>query len=188
MKKFVKILSLVFALCLTLTAVGCNLGLNHKTPTDNGYFYFVEIENGACYEIKAKDVNNLPSNIILPTTYEGKPVTQIAINGFAGSNITKISIPSGYKVIGGYAFSDCLNLSSIEWANTLTTISQGAFSGCTGLYNTIILPDSVTSVETRAFEYCSNLSVVDLGEKCSYYETSFSANIIVNGGNKIDKI
>ena len=74
MKKFVKILSLVFALCLSLSVFGCNLGVQRKTPTDVAYFNFVEIASGE-YEISVKDINNLPTQIILPSTYNGGVVT-----------------------------------------------------------------------------------------------------------------
>ena len=105
MKKFVKILSLVFALCLSLSVFGCNLGVQRKTPTDVAYFNFVEIASGE-YEISVKDINNLPTQIILPSTYNGGVVTKIAMQGFAGANITKIAIPSGYLVIA-LLFSSC---------------------------------------------------------------------------------
>lgn len=179
MKKFVKILSLVFALCLSLSVFGCNLGVQRKTPTDVAYFNFVEIASGE-YEISVKDINNLPTQIILPSTYNGGVVTKIAMQGFAGANITKIAIPSGYLVIGGYAFEDCRNLSTIEWADTLQELQQGCFSGCTGLYETIILPKSVNKIGARAFEMCTNLQVVDLDANCVYDSTSFDSGVVIN--------
>lgn len=180
MKKFVKILSLVFALCLSLSVFGCNLGVDHKTPTAETYFNFTEIAGEDAYIISVKDVNNLPTQVILPTTYNNKPVTQIAMRGFAGAKLTKIAIPSGYTIIGGYAFENCKNLQTIEWADTLTTISQGAFSGCTGLYQTIILPKSIKTIEARAFELCTNLLVVDLAQDCVYQPNSFESTTTIN--------
>ena len=179
MKKFVKILSMVFALSLTFTIFGCNLGVSHKNPTADSYFNFTLLGDDT-YSISVKDKNDLPSQIILPSTYQGKEITTIDLYGFAGTSITKISMPSGYKVIGGYAFENCNKLATIEWSDTLETIEQGAFSGCTGLYNTIILPKSVLTISARAFELCTNLSVIDINANCVYQADSFESTTTIN--------
>lgn len=45
--------------------------------------------------------------------------------------------------------------------NGITTISAGAFLGCTGLTN-IIIPDSVTTIGLQAFDECASLTSVTI--------------------------
>ena len=162
MKKFVKILSMVFALCLSFTIFGCNLGVSHKNPTADSYFNFTLLGDDT-YSISVKDKNDLPSQIILPSTYQGKEITEIALNGFAGTAITKISMPSGYKVIGGYAFENCTSLATIEWSDTIEELKQGAFSGCTSL-TSVVLPDTVKTIYEYAFNGCTLLETIVLND------------------------
>lgn len=57
-----------------------------------------------------------------------------------------------YNVItvGYEAFRDCLNVTSISLANSITTIEDYAFRNCRGI-TSITLPDSVTIIGEGAF-------------------------------------
>lgn len=52
----------------------------------------------------------------------------------------------------------CKN-SIIPSDGSVTSIGEGAFSGCTGLTN-VNIPDSVTSIGSGAFEYCVMLNEI----------------------------
>ena len=54
-----------------------------------------------------------------------------------------------------------LGSSSSIIPNTITSIGNNAFSGCSGLTN-ISLPDSITSIGNNAFSGCSNLTEISL--------------------------
>ena len=161
MRKLVKALCFAFALCLTLCTFACDVGVSRKTPTADRYFNFELLDDGT-YSISVKDKTDIPDKVILPSKYEGYAVTQINLQGFANTAITKIAIPDGQTKICGYAFENCHDLKTIEFGNTITTFEQGAFSGCTGLVNTILIPTSVTSIGNYCFEYCTSLLVVDI--------------------------
>ena len=113
-------------------------------------------------------------------------VTSIGENAFRFCEMTSVTtIGSGVKNIAIYAFRDCLNLATVNFATgsrletignsafynsgltsleiptKVTTIGQYAFSSCTGL-TSITLPASVTSINYWAFEGCSNLESVTL--------------------------
>ncbi|MCQ2435106.1 MAG: leucine-rich repeat domain-containing protein, partial [Oscillospiraceae bacterium] len=64
--------------------------------------------------------------------------------------IKRVIIRSGVATIGNYAFRNCKNLSEVILpAHTLTSIGQGAFSGCEQL-TTFRVPDSVETLNYDA--------------------------------------
>ena len=80
------------------------------------------------------------SEIVIPSTYNGKAVTSILPEGFAYCvNLTSITIPNSVTSIGDYAFYRCSSLTSV-------TIGNG-----------------VTSIGGYAFEYCSSLTSINYG-------------------------
>ena len=70
-------------------------------------------------------------------------------------------IPSSVTSIGGYAFSDCSSLTSINIPNSVTSIGRAAFSGCSSL-TSINIPNYVTSIEGFAFNDCSSLTSINI--------------------------
>ncbi len=75
------------------------------------------------------------TDIVIPSEYNGKPVTSI-----------------GYGV-----FDDCTNLRSITISNGIKGIATCAFVYCTNL-TSVIIPSSVTSIEFAAFSDCQKLT------------------------------
>lgn len=73
------------------------------------------------------------------------------------TKLKKIEIQEGTTDIPAYAFSDAINISSVSFASTLTTVGYAAFEGCTGI-TSVDLPDSVESIGCYAFASCTNLS------------------------------
>lgn len=136
--------------------------------TDNSYFIFTLLEDDT-YSIKAADFNNMPLVTIIPSEYEGKPVTAIADFAFAdGVNygtspaISTVVIPDSITSIGAYAFSGCTNLSNVILSSGLITIGEGAFSN-THILN-MELPNTVNSIGNNAFaqnHYLTTLIIPD---------------------------
>ena len=62
--------------------------------------------------------------------------------------------------IGYNAFWKCTNITSLTLPNTLNSIIQGAFAGCTGITGEIVIPNSVTHLGTDAFRSCTSLNSV----------------------------
>ena len=97
------------------------------------------------------------TDIIIPITYNGKPVTSIGEYAFLGcSNLTSIAIPNSITSIGMSAFSACNGLISITIPDSITSINYGMFGGCSNLTN-IVIPDNVTSIGASAFYNCTSL-------------------------------
>ena len=70
-------------------------------------------------------------------------------------------IPNSVTSIGDYAFSGCSGLTSITIPNGVTSIGGWAFYRCTGL-TSITIPNSVTSIENYAFFYCTGLTSITI--------------------------
>ena len=92
------------------------------------------------------------------------PNSVTSIGGYAFSScssLTSVEIPNSVTSIGGYAFSSCSSLTSVEIPNSVTSIGDAAFSGCSSL-TSVEIPNSVTSIGDDAFSYCSSLTSVEL--------------------------
>ncbi len=101
------------------------------------------------------------------------------------------TIPNSVTSIGDYAFSGCSGLTSITIPNSVTSIGSWAFDGCSAL-TSITIPNSVTEIASYAFYYCSGLtsitipnSVTSIGNSAFEYCTSLSSITIPNSVTSI---
>ncbi len=79
-------------------------------------------------------------------------VTNIGAKMFSGNNLVSVTIPNTVTSIGEYAFYGCSALSSVTVPNSVTTIGVGAFNGCKDLAS--------LQVETSNMNYCSEDNVL----------------------------
>lgn len=97
-------------------------GLAYELSDDETYYSVIGI--GSCTDI----------DIIIPSTYEGKPVTTIGEGAFYGcDSLTSVVIPDNVTTIGDKAFSDCSSLTSVVIGDSVTAIGEDAFSYCKSL-------------------------------------------------------
>lgn len=68
-------------------------------------------------------------------------------------------IPNTVTTIGDGAFKGCTTLTSVTIPTSVTRIDFWAFSGCTGL-TTLTIPGSVTNLGNYAFAFCGNLTEI----------------------------
>ncbi len=88
----------------------------------------------------------------------------LGIGGFAFSNckeLTNVTIPNSVKSICNGAFNNCTGLRSVTIPDRVTSIGEWAFKGCTGL-TSITIPDRVTSIAAYAFSGCTGLTSVTI--------------------------
>ncbi|MCM8871999.1 MAG: leucine-rich repeat domain-containing protein [Paludibacteraceae bacterium] len=78
-----------------------------------------------------------------------------------------ITIPNSVTSIGEYAFGGCTGLTSITIPNSVTSIGDEAFDDCTGL-TSITIPNSVTSIGIWAFIGCDNLETADINSQAAF--------------------
>ena len=101
-----------------------------------------------------------PYNIIIPSTYNGLPVTRIGTSAFAGAiTLETLYIPDSVTEIGDFAFQATDHLSSIRIPDGLTMLPNYAFSG-SGI-SSITLPNSLTTIGSYAFDssHLTSLSI-----------------------------
>ena len=107
-------------------------------------------------------------------------------------SITSVTIGNSVTSIGNYAFSGCSGLTSVTIPNSVTSIGNSAFSGCSGLTSATI-PNSVTSIGRSAFTGCSGLtsvtipnSVTSIGGSAFYHCSSLTSITIPNSVTSIE--
>ncbi len=160
------------------------------------------------------------SSVTIPNS-----VTSIGYYAFYGcSGLTSVTIPNSVTEIGNAAFSGCSGLASIKVSsgntvydsrndcnaiidtksntlvcgckntiipNSVTSIGSSAFDGCKGL-TSVTIPNSVTSIGSYAFYGCSGLtsvtipnSVTSIGERAFYNCSGLTSVTIPNSVTEI---
>ena len=93
--------------------------------------------------------------ITLPANYRGGSYG-IGANLFRGNTTANsITISNAVTSIGDYAFYGCSNLNVVYIGNSVISIGTSAFYNCPNLYKVIMLPNSVPTGITSAFQSLS---------------------------------
>ena len=180
--------------------VGCNNTIIPNSVTSIGEFAF-------------SDCSGLTS-VAIPNS-----VTSIGESAFARcSGLTSVTIPNSVTSIGSWTFygcsgltsvtfnaekctymgsdsypvfNDCINLTTLNIGNKVTTIPNSAFRDCSGL-SSVTIPNSVTSIGDYAFSSCSGLTSVTIGNSVTsigdYAFSSCSGLTSVTIGNSVTSI
>ena len=150
----------------TPVVMGGPIDPNAPTP---GLLYTLNTD-GTAYEVSIGTAN--ASVIVIPSEYDGKPVTVIAIAGFRyKTTITSVTIPNSVTTISTDAFQGCTSLTSITIPDSVTTIRGYAFWDCTSL-TSITIPDNVTSIGESAFYGCTSLISINVDENNPNYSST----------------
>ena len=139
------------------------------------------------------------TDVIIPSTINGKTITTIGTSAFStkgltsvtisneieniedraffGNDLTVIDIPDSVKSIGQLSFG--LNqLQRVNLSNSLTTIAFGAF--WENQIETVVIPDSVISIEGSAFSNNSITSVTLSNNLQTIGSSAFSGSQLAN--------
>ncbi len=154
-------------------------------------------------EVRGLASDSNVSQIVIASTYEGKPVTTIKSGAFANEYIASVSIPASITTIEAGAFvtdaNQAVSLSEIivEGGNTAYTEVDGNLyskDGKTfvqyaiGKADTMFtVPAGVVTIADRAFAYAANLTAVELPielaevEDRAFRNANPIANVYYNG-------
>jgi hypothetical protein len=98
------------------------------------------------------------SQVIIPVTISGLPVTSIESIAFGGlTSLTNVIIPDSVTNIGVQVFYNT-RLASVKIPNKVTSIGLKAFS--LSSLTSVTIGSSVTGIASQAFAYCTNLTTV----------------------------
>lgn len=93
-------------------------------------------------------------------------LTLLGANCFKGSGLSSINLNAVTEIPDG-AFQNCTGLLAVAFNASTSKIGNSAFENCpnmnTGTANSISLPNMVTTIGTRAFASCSNLTRISFG-------------------------
>lgn len=139
-------------------------------------------------------ISDCPTNItevVIPNTYLGKPVTLIAYQAFSGCNLLQnIIVPKSITKINKSAFTNCTSLESVKLPNTIAEILADAFKGCTNL-KSINIPNGITTINSSVFADCTSLENIVIPDSVtSMTSSSFNncgAKVLENGVYYVDK-
>lgn len=131
-------------------------------------FVWSDNENG--YYVYEKD-GSVNKDVIIPSTYEGKPVVGIGRHAFgAYSKVENIYIPDSIKIIDSQAFNYCDYLKNVVFGSNsgLLYIKDYAFFNCKSIEN-IKIPASVVEIGYRAFATCPMFAQIEVEQNNQHY-------------------
>lgn len=168
-------------------------GVSYQKDTDadgNEYYYVINISEPG--SVPEKTINTLPVKeqnnyqLSYSLSYDGN---SYIVSGLSGTP-RFIDIPDNYEGmpvsgIGEFAFAGCSALQSVVIPDSVTSIGKNAFAE-SGLVS-VVIPDSVTTIGDMAFSMCRNLQQVKIGTgvtsigKSAFTETAVSEVVIPDG-------
>lgn len=101
-------------------------------------------------------------DIVIPSKYNGFPVTKIADSAFKGEkNIESVKIFGNIESVGDWAFANCNSLEKVSFLGETKIIGDGCFSECRSLRE-VNLPDGLEKLESTVFVDCVSLGEVHI--------------------------
>ena len=168
-----------------------------------GYTFFSAKEYGWGNEegISIAKYLGLPvSSLIIPNTFDGKPVLAIEDGVFTGKwgfdkiflpdtimkigeeafaynpRMEGITLPKSLRAMGRRVFQNCIALKEIVIPDGVTTIPQEVFMGCSDLER-VVLPLNLKWVLPGAFQGCNRLKTLQISEKAKDYRKDNLPNV-----------
>ncbi|MBO5910547.1 MAG: leucine-rich repeat domain-containing protein, partial [Clostridia bacterium] len=135
------------------------------------------------------DENNVSYKSIDGNLYskDGK----ILIRYAPGKKDTVFTIPNSVTSIGEAAFSGCSSLTSVVIGDSVTSIGEEAFYDCDSL-TSVVIGDSVTSIGKYAFFHCTSLTSVVIGDSVTsigedaFFNCSALTSVVI--GDSVERI
>lgn len=202
-KRMIALIALASAMLMTLSAVAVtgseNDGASDVTVEYDSYSlkYKIDGSEAAIYGYGG----TLPEDLVIPSTItvEGKTysVTAVGPNNHVFKNVTTLKtvvMPDSVKTIGERVFAGCTGLTEVTIAyagNDNGTIGPYAFNGCTGITK-ITIGDGITIIGNGAFESAGSSAKVTIPSSVTMIKDSafqfFKGIVTFEDGSKIHTI
>ena len=150
-------------------------------------FEYTLLDDGT-YEI-SRVYSYKVEEIIIPSTYEGKAVTQIGEYAFTTEfcdGMFSVTIPDSVTSIGSYAFRGCSGLISITIPDSVTSIGNGAFLRCDSLMSITIPFVGATKDGSPNTNFGYIFGTNNYDEHGSFVPSSLKT-VVITGGTTIDE-
>lgn len=160
-----RILSLILMIVIIISIISIE---TFSVSAETSDYYTYTINDG---EATITDVDtSISGDVIIPSTLGGYPVTCIGKDAFGFClNVTSVEIPDGVTTIDKLAFQKC-SAAKINIPSSVTKIGNYAFSDCVQL-GVIDIPSSVTSIGDGVFYECGNLIRITVEKNNAYYSS-----------------
>lgn len=164
---------------------------NNRPLMDENGFKYTAYENG--YAVSAGTNRYISGEIVIPSTFNGKPVLSIAQRGFGECSASSIILPSTLINIQDHAFEICNYLFSITIPQSVTSIGSFAFAHSERLRTIMIEGDVPPTVANDTFNDLYNnrsIFIVVPSYKVDTYQATFkslSSNIKIIGKDEYEK-
>lgn len=166
----------VFVSTVTHNVLGGSCECLHIDETKNLTFEAVNVLGNVCYAVTGYTGSR--SKIIIPATYENKPVVAIKNGAFSNkSTLISVTVPASVTTIGYGAFTNSKNLTNVSFepSSKLNSIGENAFAGCSAL-SYIVIPNGVEKIPFEAFRDCVSLRVAQTPENLKAVESNAFRN------------
>ena len=155
---------------------------------DDGTAYvYTELDDGT---VEIQSYTGRRRYLTIPSVLEGKTVTSIGEDAFAGnSRLRSVILPETLINISTGAFSNCSKLRTIEIPEMVETIGEQAFYGCVSLSQVgFIKNGALITIKDEAFAMCGISSIhlpVNLSQLGNgvFYGSTGMTSITVESGN-----
>ena len=155
-----------------------------KYYSTNGFVYELNPDN-ATYTVKGLEADNDSTQIVIPSTYQGKPVTSIDASAFKDcSDLISVSISPNIVSIGSYAFDGCDALQGVYITN-MSSWCKINFKGSSSnpleyarklylnnkLVADLVIPAEITTFDRYAFYNCIDLESITVESSNTVYKS-----------------
>lgn len=135
-------------------------GIVKMDPDPDKTYIFLN-SDGKSYYVDGLSSESTITNIEIPNTYNGLPVTEIGNNAFNGcKSLESVTLGENIEIIGWNTFVDCISLSNIIIPNSVKQIGFNAFENTA--IKEIEIPSSIEEVGAAVFYNCPKLTDVYL--------------------------
>lgn len=115
----------------------------------------------------------ISGDLVIPSIVSSSYVTEIVPQALENcTSITSVIFPETMKTIGDHAFSGCTGLTTIDLSacNEMTTTGKRNFVDCDNV-TTVLLPANLTTIGNHAFASCNALASIEIPGAVTCIET-----------------